>query len=108
MQGKHQLLEDMQVAELMVRENPCRMPDSVLMALSWTIKGILGAHFMKGASRDQVAIYLERDVRTLTRWMEKYPDFPRPRHDGHQEVNFCWLDVVRWKLRHRDIYQRDK
>lgn len=108
MESKDKLLEELQVAELMIAQNPCRMPDSVMGALRVAIKGILGTHFMKGGSRDQVAIYLERDVRTLTRWQKEFPDFPPPRHEGHQEVSYNWMDVVRWKLRHMDIYQRGK
>lgn len=100
MESKEQLLEDLQVAELMVAQNPCRMPDGVLSALSGTIKGLLGTHFMKGASKEQVAVYLGRDVRTITRWQQQYPDFPRPRHEGHQEVSYNWLEVVRWKVKH--------
>lgn len=100
MESKEQLLEDLQVAELMVAQNPCRMPDGVLSALSGTIKGLLGAHFMKGASKEQVAVYLGRDVRTITRWQQQYPDFPRARHEGHQEVSYNWLEVVRWKVKH--------
>lgn len=105
MEGKDQLLEDIQVAELMVKENPCRMPDGVLTAMSWAIKGMLGTHFMKGASKEQVAVYLKRDVRTITRWQSQYKDFPMPRHEGHQEVSYNWLEVIRWKLKHKDIYK---
>ena len=100
MESKEQLLEDLQVAELMIEQNPCRMPDGVLSALSGTIKGLLGTHFMKGASKEQVAVYLGRDVRTITRWQQQYPDFPKPRHEGHQEVSYNWLEIVRWKVKH--------
>lgn len=108
MESKERLLEDLYVAELMVQQNPCRMPDVVFLALSKTIKGLLGVHFMKGASRDQVAIYLERDVRTLSRWQKTFKDFPQPRHEGHQEVSYNWMDVVRWKLNHTEIYIKAK
>lgn len=108
MESKDKLLEELQVAELMIAQNPCRMPDSVMGALRVAIKGILGTHFMKGASRDQVASYLKRDTRTLTRWSHQFSDFPKPRHDGHQEVSYNWMDVVRWRMKHADIYQRAK
>lgn len=108
MEGKERLLEEIHLAELMVMENPCRMPDKVLAAIYWAIKGLLGDHFMKGASRDQVASYLKRDTRTLTRWSHQFGDFPKPRHDGHQEVSYNWMDVVRWRMKHADIYQRAK
>lgn len=108
MESKERLLEELHVAELMVMENPCRMPDSVLGALRVAIKGVMGVHFMKGASRDQVASYLERDVRTLGRWAHQFPDFPKARHEGHLEVSYNWMDVVRWKMRHSELYLRAK
>ena len=108
MESKEKLLEELQLAELMVQQNPCRMPDSVLSSLRVAIKGILGTHFMKGGSRDQVASYLERDVRTLTRWQKEFPDFPQPRHEGHHDVTYNWIEIVRWKRKHSDIYQRAK
>lgn len=108
MESKEKLLEDLHVTELMVMQNPCRMPDKVLEAISAAIKGLMGTHFMKGASRDQVASYLERDVRTLARWSHQFADFPVPRHEGHLEVSYNWMDVVRWKMKHMDIYLRAK
>lgn len=108
MESKEKLLEDLHVAELMVMQNPCRMPDRVLMGMHAAMRGLMGVHWMKGASRDQVASFLERDVRTLARWAHQFPDFPKPRHEGHLEVSYNWMDVVRWKMKHTEIYVRAK
>ena len=65
----------------------------------------VGKHCIEGATREQVAKYLERDVRTLSHWREKYHDFPEPKKDFAQNKTYNWLDVIEWKIRHKDIYQ---
>lgn len=101
-----ELLKELVIVETMIKENPCRMNHTVMSALREVVHTFIGKNCVEGASRDQVARYLERDVRTITRWQQAYEDFPKPRHDGHKEVSYTWTDVVAWKLAHKDIYER--
>lgn len=105
MNEREKLLEEIYVAELLIKENPCGMNGVVFKSIAIVIKGLLSNRFMKGASRTQVARYLGRDVRTLTRWQKEYDDFPKAGHDGHLEVSYNWWDVVKWRLKHNELYK---
>ena len=104
--NRQQLLEELLTAEVLIRENPCRLNNNVLGALKDVMRSFIGKYCIESASKDQVAIYLQRDVRTISRWMKDYSDFPKPRHEGHHEVSFNWMEVVHWKLKHKELYNK--
>lgn len=102
--NKQELLEELLTIETLVRENPCRMRDGLIGAIKEVFHSFVGKYCIESASKDQVAIYFNRNVRTITRWMQTYPDFPKPRHEGHHEVSYNWVEVVQWKLKHHDLF----
>lgn len=87
----------------MVRENPCGMKSIVLKSITEVLHSFVGRYCIESASKDQVAKYFNRDVRTITRWQQQYPDFPKPRHEGHHEVSYNWEEVVMWKIKHKEM-----
>ena len=101
---QQELLTELMVVENMIRENPCRMNMGLIGALKEVMRSFVGKYCIESASKDQVASYLQRDVRTITRWQKDYHDFPQPRHEGHREVSYNWHDVVLWKMKHKEIY----
>lgn len=68
MENKEQedLLMELMAIEVMVKENPCKVKCGVLASLKDVIHSFIGQHCMAGATREQVAKYLERDVRTIS------------------------------------------
>lgn len=107
MEGREdELLNELLVIQTLVVENPCRMNAAVKKGISVAIKTLIGSHLGSGASREQAARYLERDVRTLTRWRELYEDFPKPRHEGHLEISYDWVELIKFKLAHPELFNR--
>lgn len=98
--GKQELIAQLREVESMIEEDPHLMGDEWMHSLSVVIAGLLSVKYARGASRWRVAQYLGRDVRTLERWEKKFSDFPKPRHDGHHEVEYNWEEVVTWKRKH--------
>ena len=74
MENKEQqdLLMELMAIEVMVKENPCKVKCGVLASLKEVIPTFIGNHCMSGATREQVAKYFGRDVRTISHWREKY------------------------------------
>ena len=107
MESKEQedLLAELMAIEVMVKENPCRVKCGVLSSLREVIHTFIGNHCMAGATREQVAKYFGRDVRTLSHWREKFPDFPKPKKDFAQNKTYNWLDVVKWKINHKELFE---
>lgn len=106
MESKEQqdLLAELMAIEVMVKENPCKVKCGVLASLKEVIQSFIGNHCMAGATREQVAKYFERDVRTLSYWREKYDDFPQPKKDFAQNKTYNWIDIVKWKLNHKELF----
>lgn len=109
MENKEQedLLMELMAIEVMVKENPCKVKCGVLASLKDVIHSFIGQHCMAGATREQVAKYLERDVRTISFWKEKYDDFPEPKKDFAKNKTYNWLDIVKWKMKHRELYENN-
>lgn len=107
MESKEQqdLLAELMAIEVMVKENPCKVKCGVLASLKEVIHSFIGNHCMAGATREQVAKYFERDVRTISHWREKYDDFPQPKKDFAQNKTYNWIDVVKWKLKHKELFE---
>lgn len=107
MESKEQedLLAELIAIEVMVKENPCRVKCGVLSSLREVIHSFIGTHCMAGATREQVAKYFGRDVRTLSHWKEKYDDFPEPKKDFAMNKTYNWLDIVKWKLKHKELFE---
>lgn len=103
--AKKSLTEELAVVSMLVNENPCGMPKHVLQALRIGVKTLLGSHIGSGASREQVARYFHKDVRTISRWKTEYDDFPESRHDGHKEIEYDWIEIVRWKMKHSELWK---
>ena len=101
---KEDLLIEIAVVEKLVKENPCRMKAGIFHALRDVVHSFIGKHCIEGATREQVAKYLERDVRTISYWREKYHDFPEPKKDFAHNKTYNWLDVIEWKIRHKELY----
>lgn len=100
-----ELIEELLVIETMLKENPCGMEKGLIKALKEVAHSFIGKQCLEGASREQVAKYLQRDVRTLSRWKQEYDDFPTPiLSPGKKEVTYNWMDIVHWKLAHKEIY----
>lgn len=74
---RQRLLEEWMVMGTIVDENPCGMKNGLFAALREVVHSFIGKACIEGASREQVARYLQHDVRTITRWKEQYPDFPK-------------------------------
>lgn len=102
-----ELLRELLVVEHIVRENPCKMNTGVIKSLTNVIHNFIGEQCMENASRTDVARYYGRDVRTITRWKEQYPDFPVAHHHGHREISYNWFDVVKWKIKHKELWEGD-
>ena len=107
MESKEQqdLLAELMAIEVMVKENPCKIKCGVLSSLREVIHAFIGNHCMAGATREQVAKYFERDVRTISHWKEKYDDFPKPKKDFAQNKTYNWIDVVKWKINHKELFE---
>ena len=101
---QEELAEELMIMQSLIEENPCKMKHSLLTALKDVVHSFIGKNCIEGASREQVARYFGRDVRTLTRWKNTYADFPVARHNGHKEVSYDWIDIVRWKLSHKELW----
>jgi hypothetical protein len=43
-------------------------------------------------------------VRTISHWKERFDDFPKPKKDFAQNKTYNWLDVIEWKIRHKELY----
>lgn len=108
MESKEQedLLAELMAIEVMVKENPCKVKCGVLSSLREVIHTFIGNHCMAGATREQVAKYFERDVRTISHWREKFDDFPKPKKDFAQNKTYNWLDVVKWKINHKELFEK--
>ena len=91
---KTELINDLADLQTLVRENPCKLSHTLLAALHEVLCNFIGRHCIGTASKDQVAIFFNRDVRTISRWQERYPDFPQPRHNGHREVGYDWMEIL--------------
>ena len=106
MENKEQqdLLMELMAIEVMVKENPCKVKCGVLASLKEVIHTFIGNHCMSGATREQVAKYFGRDVRTISHWREKYPDFPEVKKDFSQNKTYNWLDIVKWRLKHQELF----
>ena len=103
--NKEDLLRELAVINTMITENPCGLKDSLFSSLKDVIKSIIGTHCIKGATREQVAKYFGRDVRTLSHWKEKFPDFPSPKKDFSANKTYNWMDIIEWKLKHKEIWE---
>ena len=101
-EDSEELLEEVIILEMMIRENPCRMKGSLLSSLADSVRGLFNRYIVNDASREDVARYFGVDVRTITRWRNEYDDFPIPRHNGHREISYCWKDVIGWKMKHKE------
>lgn len=102
---QEELVEELLVLNTIVQENPCGMNLGLMSALKEVVKSFIGKACIEGASREQVARYLGRDVRTITRWKDQYEDFPKSKHQGHKEISYDWIDVVRWKRKHVELFK---
>lgn len=97
---------ELAVINTMIAENPCGLKDSLFSSLKDVIKSIIGTHCIKGATREQVAKYFGRDVRTISHWREKYPDFPEPKKNFANNKTYNWMDIIEFKLRHRELAEK--
>lgn len=100
-----ELLREMLVIETMVKENPCRMKKGLISSLTDVVRSFIGEHCIEGATREQVAKYFQRDVRTLSHWKDKYDDFPKCKKDFAHNKTYRWTDIIEWKLKHKDIWE---
>lgn len=100
-----ELLHDLSALSILIEENPCGMKNGLIKSLADVVRGIIIQRCTEGASREQVARYLKRDVRTIARWQNMYDDFPERKHCGHKEVSYNWLDVVKWKKNHSELFE---
>lgn len=103
--NKEDLLIELAVIETMVRENPCGLRDGLLRSLKDVIRTFIGNHCVQGATREQVAKYFQRDVRTLSHWKDKYDDFPECKKDFAHNKTYNWMDIIEWKLKHKEIWE---
>lgn len=104
--NKEDLLIELAVINTMITENPCGLKESLFSSLKDVIKSIIGTHCIKGATREQVAKYFGRDVRTLSHWREKFPDFPTPKKDFASNKTYNWMEVIEFKLKHPELFQK--
>lgn len=103
--SKEELLMELAVVNTMITENPCGLKESLFNSLKDVIKSIICAHCIKGATREQVAKYFQRDVRTLSHWKDKYDDFPECKKDFAHNKTYNWMDIIEWKLKHKEIWE---
>lgn len=103
--NKEDLLIELEVIKTMVSENPCGLKEGLFRSLKEVFRSFVGNHCVQGATREQVAKYFNRDVRTLSHWREKYPDFPAPKKDFSMNKTYNWMDIIEWKLRHRELFE---
>ena len=101
---KEELLVELAVIETMVRENPCGLKAGLLHSLKEVVRSFIGNHCVQGATREQVAKYFSRDVRTISHWREKFDDFPTPKKDFANNKTYNWMDIIEWKLRHKELF----
>lgn len=103
-----ELLREMLVIETMVKENPCRMKKGLISSLTDVVRSFIGQHCIEGATREQVAKYLGRDVRSLSHYKAKYKDFPDTITNFAHNKTYNWIDIIGWKLKHKDIFEKQK
>lgn len=103
--NQEELLKELIIVETMVKENPCRMKQGLLSSLTEVVRSFIGKHCIEGATREQVAKYFQRDVRTISHWKDRYDDFPKVKKDFSQNKTYNWIDIVEWKLKHKELYE---
>lgn len=103
---REDLLSELAVIETMVRENLCGLKSSMFNSIKDIFHSVVGNYCLRGATREQVAKYLNRDVRTLSHWKEKYADFPSPKKDFAQNKTYNWMEIISWKLNHRELFDK--
>ena len=103
---KEELLMELAVIETMIKENPCGLKDGLLRSLKEVFRTFIGNHCVEGATREQVAKYFGRDVRTISHWKEKYPDFPEPKKNFANNKTYNWMDIIDFKLRHKELTEK--
>lgn len=103
--SKEELLAELAVVETMIKENPCGLRVNIFEALKDVVKTFIGTHCVQGATREQVAKYFGRDVRTISHWKEKYDDFPEPQKNFAQNKTYNWMDIIKWKIDHKGLFE---
>lgn len=102
--NQQELLVEVMTIETLVKENPCHMKDGLIGALKEVMHSFIGKYCIEHASKEQVALYLGKDIRTISNWQRKYPDFPIGKKTGYIEKSYNWMDIVRWKLKHKELF----
>lgn len=102
--NRQELLEEIMSVEALIKENPCGMSDGLIGALKEVLHSFIGNHCIEGASKEQVALYFNKDIRTITNWQKRFDDFPKGKKIGYMEKSFNWMDIIHWKLRHRELF----
>lgn len=103
--NQEELLREILVVETMVKENPCGMKQRIISSLTEVVRSFIGQHCIEGATREQVAKYLGRDVRSLAHYKAKYDDFPKTIKNFAHNKTYNWMDIIDWKLKHKDIFE---
>lgn len=103
--SKEELLAELAVIDIMVKENPCGLKEGLFSSLREVLKSFIGNHCLQGATREQVAKYFGRDVRTISHWKEKYDDFPESKKNFAQNKTYNWMDIIKWKINHKELFE---
>lgn len=100
MNGREELREEVKLVELMIEENPCKMPDGIFSVLAKGLKALVKEHTEGRMSRSDVASHFHVSERTIQRWEEER-DFPKPHRHGHKELSYNADEIIRWKMNNK-------
>lgn len=96
------------MCEELTEENPCGMKDMAMGMLAKGLKALLSRDYAKSMNQRALGKYYGVDARTIQRWAKKYSDFPKGRHDGDKEVTYEMEEVVAWKKKHLEVWERTR
>lgn len=95
--GKEELQAQIELLDLLVEENPCRLPDTAFSSIATAIKCIIGRQAKKEMSMEEVSLYFNTTPRTIRRWQQSR-NFPNGHRLGHRELSFYADEIAKWKL----------
>lgn len=100
--SREELLTELSKIELLVKKNPCKMPDFTFKVLLEGMKALVGKDFHTDMSLEQVALYFGVTTRTINTWQRKC-GFPKGKQIGHHELSFSAEEILQWREEHKDI-----
>lgn len=103
MQGKDELIKELELLEEMANENPCGMKDVAFTAIAAGLRALVGRHCEKGMSMEQTALYFGVSTKTIERWQaDPELEFPNAKRYGHLQKSFPTDKIVKWAIDHPD------